>query len=44
MKLLRYSHFFAPSAGETETFVLSIARGLSELRASSGMSEFEITM
>jgi len=35
---------FAPSVGGTETIVLSIARGLSELRTSSGLSEFEITL
>jgi len=44
MKLLLYSHFFAPSVGGTETIVLSIARGLAELRTSSGLSEFEITL
>src|SRR5437016_1452101 len=44
MKLLLYSHFFAPSVGGTETIVLSIAGGLSELRTSSGLSEFEITL
>jgi glycosyltransferase involved in cell wall biosynthesis len=44
MKLLLYSHFFAPSVGGTETIVLSIARGLSELPTSSGLSEFEITL
>ena len=44
MKLLFYSHFFAPSVGGTETIVLSIARGLSGLRTSSGLSEFEVTL
>jgi glycosyltransferase involved in cell wall biosynthesis len=44
MKLLLYSHFFAPSVGGTETVVLSIARGLAKLRTSSGFSEFEITL
>lgn len=44
MKLLLYSHFFAPSVGGTENVVLSIARGLSELRTPSGLSEFEITL
>src|SRR5438874_10513208 len=44
MKLLLYSHFFAPSIGGTETIVLSIARGLSQLRTSSGLSECEITL
>ena len=44
VKLLLYSHFFAPSIGGTETIVLSIARGLAELRTTSGLSEFEITL
>ena len=44
MKLLIYSHFFAPSVGGAETIVLSIARGLAELRGSPGRAEFEITL
>ena len=44
MKLLVYSHFFAPSVGGVETLVLSLARGLSGLRAASGGTEFEITL
>lgn len=44
VKLLLYTHFFAPSMGGTETIVLSIARGLAELRTTSGLSEFEITL
>lgn len=44
MKLLIYSHFFAPSVGGVETIVLSLARGLAELRSSTGMPEFEITL
>lgn len=44
MKLLLYSHFFAPSVGGTETIVLSIARGLAEFRAQSNLAEFEITL
>lgn len=44
MKLLIYSHFFAPSIGGVETIVLSLARGLGELRNSSGAQEFEITL
>jgi hypothetical protein len=43
MKLLLYSHFFAPSIGGVETIVLSLARGLAELRDSNGAPEFEIT-
>lgn len=44
MKLLIYSHFFAPSIGGVETVVQSLARGLAELRDSNGRSEFEITL
>ena len=34
MKLLIYSHFFAPSVGGVEAVVLSLARGLADLRES----------
>ncbi len=44
MKLLIYSHFFAPSIGGVETIVQSLARGLAELRDSHGAPEFEITL
>ena len=44
MKLLIYSHFFAPSIGGVETIVLSLARGLAELRDSNGAPQFEITV
>jgi glycosyltransferase involved in cell wall biosynthesis len=44
MKLLLYSHFFPPSIGGVETIVLSIARGLAELRESNGAPQFEITL
>jgi glycosyltransferase involved in cell wall biosynthesis len=44
MKLLIYSHFFAPSIGGVETLVLSLARGLAGLRTPSGDPEFEITL
>jgi glycogen(starch) synthase len=44
MKLLLYSHFFAPSVGGVETIVLSIARGLAGLRDSNGAPQFEITL
>jgi glycogen synthase len=44
MKLLIYSHFFAPSVGGVETLVLSLARGLAGVRCSSGEPEFEITL
>lgn len=44
MKLLIYSHFFAPSIGGVETVVLSLARGLVELRNAKRAREFEITL
>jgi glycogen synthase len=44
MKLLIYSHFFAPSVGGVETLVLSLARGLAGLQTPSGDPEFEITL
>jgi glycosyltransferase involved in cell wall biosynthesis len=44
MKLLVYSHFFAPSVGGVETIVLSLARGLAELRDSNGAPQFQLTL
>src|SRR6516164_6831573 len=44
MKLLFYSHFFAPSVGGVETIVLSLARGLAELRTAEGLTEFDLTL
>ncbi len=44
MKLLIYSHFFAPSIGGVETLVLSLARGLAVLRDSSGEPQFELIL
>jgi glycosyltransferase involved in cell wall biosynthesis len=44
MKLLIYSHFFAPSIGGVELAVQSLAGGLSELHAPQGASEFEVTL
>jgi len=44
MKLLIYSHFFAPSVGGVETLVLSLARGLSGLRTPEEGPEFEVTL
>jgi hypothetical protein len=41
MKVLVYSHFFAPSVGGVETMVLSLARSLADLRDSSGAPQFE---
>jgi len=44
MKLLIYSHFFAPSIGGVETIVQSLALGLAGLRDLNCSSEFEITL
>jgi glycosyltransferase involved in cell wall biosynthesis len=44
VKLFLYSHFFAPNVGGVETIVLSLARGLAELRDSRGAPQFEITI
>ncbi len=44
MKLLLYSHFFAPSIGGVETIVRSLATGLAELRAPDGAREFDLTL
>jgi len=44
MKLLIYSHFFAPSIGGVESAVLSLAAGLQNIRTSKGDLEFEVTL
>jgi len=44
MKLLIYSHFFAPSVGGVETIVLSLARGLAGLRSADGGLQFDVTV
>ena len=44
MKLLIYSHFFAPSIGGVETIVMSLACGLADLRAKDGSPEFLVTL
>ena len=44
MKILLYSHYFAPSIGGAEAVVLTIARGLAEVRANADLSEFAITI
>lgn len=44
MKLLIYSHYFAPSVGGVETIVQSLARGLARLRNAGGEAEFEISL
>jgi glycosyltransferase involved in cell wall biosynthesis len=44
MRVLIYSHFFAPSIGGVETIVLSLARGLAEVRNEKGLAEFDVTL
>jgi glycogen synthase len=44
MKLLIYSHFFAPSIGGVENVVMSLARGLAEASSQDGTPEFEVTL
>jgi len=44
VKLLFYSHYFAPSIGGVETIVLSLARGLAEVRTPDGLPEFNLTL
>ena len=44
MKLLIYSHFFAPSIGGVENAVQSLAGGLVALPAPQGSREFDVTV
>jgi glycosyltransferase involved in cell wall biosynthesis len=44
MKLLIYSHFFAPSVGGVESVVLSLIRGLAGLRMPNGSAQFDVTV
>ncbi len=44
MKLLYYSHYFAPSIGGVEIIVQSLASGVSELHGLDGKKEFEVTV
>jgi glycogen(starch) synthase len=44
VKLFFYSHYFAPSIGGVETIVLSLARGLAEVRTPCGLTEFDLTL
>ncbi len=44
MKLLIYSHFFAPSVGGVETAVLSLASGLAGLRLANSDLQFDVTV
>jgi glycogen synthase len=44
VKLLVYSHFFAPSIGGVESIVLSLAGGLAQLRKPDGTPEFAVSL
>jgi glycogen(starch) synthase len=44
MKLLIYSHFFAPSTGGVETIVMSLALGLASFRSPAGDAQFDVTV
>jgi glycosyltransferase involved in cell wall biosynthesis len=44
MKLLLYSHSFAPNVGGVETVVLSLARGLADLRTVNNRPLFDLTV
>ena len=44
MKLLIYSHYFAPSVGGVETIVMSLADGLAALWLPDGARSFKITL
>jgi glycogen synthase len=44
VKLLIYSHFFAPSVGGVESIVMSLARGLAQLSSSEKSIAFEIVL
>jgi glycogen(starch) synthase len=44
MKLLLYSHFFAPSIGGVETFAMLLARGLAQYRSHDKSAALEFTL
>jgi glycogen(starch) synthase len=44
VKLLLYSHYFAPSIGGVETIVRSLACGLADLRTPAHQRQFELTV
>jgi glycosyltransferase involved in cell wall biosynthesis len=44
MKLLIYSHAFAPSVGGVETIVLALARGLAQVGNQNGQAQFEVVV
>jgi glycogen(starch) synthase len=44
MKLLIYTHSFAPNIGGIETIVVSLAQGLAERQNNKGRREFDLTL
>jgi glycogen(starch) synthase len=44
MKILIYSHYFAPSVGGVESIVISLARGLTEYAGSCDLSPISVTV
>jgi glycogen(starch) synthase len=44
VKLLFYSHYFAPNVGGVETIIFSLAHGLATLGVAHGLAEFELTL
>src|SRR5215472_7591371 len=44
MKLLLYSHYFAPSIGGVENIVKQLASGLAARRSSDRTSEFQVVL
>ena len=44
LKIIIYSHYFAPSVGGVETSVEALAKGLAAYRAANGSSEFEVVI
>jgi glycosyltransferase involved in cell wall biosynthesis len=44
LRLVVYSHYFAPSVGGVETIVRSLASGLAGLRTAEGKPQFEVTV
>jgi len=44
MKLLIYSHFFAPSVGGVETFAMNLARGLAKTDSTPDTNSFTVTI
>jgi len=44
MKLLFYSHSFAPNIGGIENITISLARGIAEMRDNGGRARFSVTL